>query len=183
MPGRPNRYQRIAPFYDLLDLPFEFGRYRKLRPMLFEGLGGRVLDAGVGTGRNIPFYPADTEMLGIDTSAAMLARAERRRRRLGRVVALRQMDLTRLDLPDALFDAAVASFVFCVLPEPDQVPALRERRRVLHPGGGSDCWNMSARTGGYAAPSRARGNPGWPGPTVPDLIGTPRRMSRKPGSI
>ena len=135
MPGRPNRYQRIAPFYDLLDLPFEFGRYRKLRPMLFEGLGGRVLDAGVGTGRNIPFYPADTEMLGIDASAAMLARAERRRQRLGRVVGLRQMDLTRLDLPDASFDAAVASFVFCVLPEPDQVPALRELGRVVCPGG------------------------------------------------
>ena len=135
MPSRPNRYQRIAPFYDLLDLPFEFGRYRKLRPMLFEGLDGRVLDAGVGTGRNIPFYPADAEMLGIDASAAMLARAERRRQRLGRVVTLRQMDLTQLDLPDASFDAAVASFVFCVLPEPDQVPALRELRRVLRPGG------------------------------------------------
>ncbi|MDA8250907.1 MAG: methyltransferase domain-containing protein [Rhodospirillales bacterium] len=135
VPSRPNRYQRIAPFYDLLDLPFEFGRYRKLRPQLFEGLNGRVLDAGVGTGRNIPFYPAGAEVLGIDASAAMLARAERRGQRLGRVVALRQMDLTRLDLPDASFDAAVASFVFCVLPEPDQVPALRELRRVLRPNG------------------------------------------------
>ena len=135
MPSRPNRYQRIAPFYDLLDLPFEVGRYRKLRPKLFEGLGGRVLDTGVGTGRNIPFYPADAEMMGIDASAAMLARAERRRQRLGRVVTLQQMDLTRLDLPDASFDAAVASFVFCVLPEPDQVPALRELGRVVRPGG------------------------------------------------
>ena len=135
MPSRPNRYQRIAPFYDLLDLPFEWARYRKLRPMLFEGLGGRVLDAGVGTGRNIPFYPADAEMLGIDASAAMLARVEHRCQRLGPVVALRQMDLTRLDLADASFDAAVASFVFCVLPGPDQVPALRELRRVLRLGG------------------------------------------------
>jgi len=135
LPSRPNRYQRIAPFYDLLDLPFEVGRYRKLRPKLFEGLGGRVLDTGVGTGRNIPFYPADAEMMGIDASAAMLARAERRRQRLGRVVTLQQMDLTRLDLPDASFDAAVASFVFCVLPEPDQVPALRELGRVVRPGG------------------------------------------------
>ncbi|MGC8478077.1 MAG: methyltransferase domain-containing protein [Acetobacteraceae bacterium] len=135
VPSRPTRYQRIAPFYDLLDLPFEWARYRTLRPMLFAGLDGRVLDAGVGTGRNIPFYPAGAEVLGIDASAAMLARAERRRQRLGRVVALRQMDLTRLDLPDASFDAAVASFVFCVLPEPDQLPALRELGRVVRPGG------------------------------------------------
>ena len=33
-----DRYQRIAPFYDLLDLPFEYGRYRQIRPLLFEGL-------------------------------------------------------------------------------------------------------------------------------------------------
>lgn len=46
------RYQRIAPFYDLLDLPFEYGRYRQLRPLLFQGLSGRPLDAGVDTGRN-----------------------------------------------------------------------------------------------------------------------------------
>ena len=46
-----DRYQRIAPFYDLLDLPFEHGRYRRLRPMLFAGMSGRILDAGIGTGR------------------------------------------------------------------------------------------------------------------------------------
>jgi hypothetical protein len=49
-----DRYQRIAAFYDLLDYPFEQGRYRHLRPQLFEGLSGRILDAGVGTGRNPP---------------------------------------------------------------------------------------------------------------------------------
>ena len=49
------RYQRIAPFYDLLDLPFEYGRYRKIRPLLFAGLSGQLLDAGVGTGRNFHF--------------------------------------------------------------------------------------------------------------------------------
>ena len=52
-----DRYQRIAWAYDLLDLPFEYGRYRKIRPMLFRGLSGRILEAGVGTGRNFPFYP------------------------------------------------------------------------------------------------------------------------------
>lgn len=135
MASDPRKYQRIAPWYDLLDLPFELGRYRRLRPELFRGLSGRVLDAGVGTGRNIPFYPEGADMVGIDNSRAMLARAERRRQRSGRVVALREMDVTRLDFPDASFDAAVATFLFCVLPESAQGPALRELRRVVRPGG------------------------------------------------
>jgi ubiquinone/menaquinone biosynthesis C-methylase UbiE len=92
-----DRYQRIAPFYDLLDLPFEYSRYRKIRPMLFQGLGGRVLDAGVGTGRNIQFYPPRAEVVGIDFSPAMLARAEHRRLSLGADVDLRQMDVAHLE--------------------------------------------------------------------------------------
>jgi ubiquinone/menaquinone biosynthesis C-methylase UbiE len=135
MPSDPNRYQRIAPYYDLLDLPFELGRYRKIRPLLFEGLTGRLLDAGVGTGRNFPHYPPGAHVIGIDNSPAMLERAERRRRRHAIQVELREMDVTRLDLPDASFDAAVATFLFCVLPESEQTPALRELRRVVRPGG------------------------------------------------
>lgn len=122
------RYQRIAPLYDLLDLPFEHRRYRRIRPDLFQGLSGRVLDAGVGTGRNIPFYPPGAEVIGIDLSPAMLARAEQRRQALGASVTLQQMDVTRIDFPDNHFDGAVATFLFCVLPGDLQVPALRELR-------------------------------------------------------
>jgi ubiquinone/menaquinone biosynthesis C-methylase UbiE len=128
-----DRYQRIAPLYELLDFPFEHGRYRHIRPQLFEELSGRILDAGVGTGRNIAYYPRDASVVGIDLSPAMLARAERRAQRIGRIVDLRQMDVTRLDLPDQSFDAAVASFLFCVLPNDLQVTALLEIERVLKP--------------------------------------------------
>jgi ubiquinone/menaquinone biosynthesis C-methylase UbiE len=129
------RYQRIAPFYDLLDLPFEYGRYRKIRPQLFAGLSGLILDAGVGTGRNFPFYPSGAKIVGIDFSPAMLARAARRRPSAGAEIELRQMDVTRIDLPDRHFDAAVATFLFCVLPDELQVAALRELGRVTKPGG------------------------------------------------
>jgi ubiquinone/menaquinone biosynthesis C-methylase UbiE len=95
------RYQRIASLYDLLDLPFEYGRYRRIRPLLFAGLSGRILDAGVGTGRNAPFYPAGSSVVGIDLSPAMLARAERRRALSAATIELRQMDVTSLDLPPA----------------------------------------------------------------------------------
>lgn len=135
MSGLVAKYQRIAPFYDLLDLPFERGRYRRLRPLLFEGMSGRILDAGVGTGRNIPYYPAGADVTGIDRSPAMLARAARRRDALGIAVSLQEMDVTDLHFPVARFDGAVASFLFCVLPEPLQAPALRELARVVKPGG------------------------------------------------
>lgn len=128
-------YERIARFYDLVDLPFEHGRYRHLRPALFEGLGGRVLDAGVGTGRNMRYYPPGSDVVGIDNSPAMLRMAGRRSDQSPAVVRLREMDVTRLDFPDASFDGAVASFLFCTLPEELQAPALKELSRVLKPGG------------------------------------------------
>ena len=133
--ARYQTYQRIARFYDLIDLPFEYSRYRQLRPLLFEDLGGRILDAGVGTGRNMSFYPPGSEVIGIDISPAMLLRARRRRGQSRADVQLRQMDVTNLDFPDATFDAIVASFLFCTLPEELQAPALHALSRVLKPGG------------------------------------------------
>jgi ubiquinone/menaquinone biosynthesis C-methylase UbiE len=102
---------------------------------MFRALAGRLLDAGVGTGRNFPFYPPGAEVVGVDLSPAMLTLAERRRAALGAEVELRQMDVTRLDFPDDSFDAAVSTFLFCVLPEEQQTPALRELARVVKPGG------------------------------------------------
>jgi demethylmenaquinone methyltransferase/2-methoxy-6-polyprenyl-1,4-benzoquinol methylase len=95
------RYQRIAWAYDLLDFPFEYGRYRKIRPQMFRSLSGRVLDAGVGMGRNFPYYPPADEVVGIDVSSAMLARAEHRRHTAATAVESRQMDVTRLDFQTA----------------------------------------------------------------------------------
>jgi ubiquinone/menaquinone biosynthesis C-methylase UbiE len=141
------RYQRIAWAYDLLDLPFEYGRYRKIRPLLFRGLSGRILEAGIGTGRNFPFYPPGSDVVGIDLSPAMLARAERRLARAATKVQLRQMDVTRLSFPDRSFDAAVATFLFCTLPDELQVAGMRELGRVVKPGGVIRCLE-------YTRPSR-----------------------------
>jgi SAM-dependent methyltransferase len=93
------------------------------------------LDAGLGTGRNIQFYPPEVQVVGIDISPAMLARAERKRLSLGADVELHQMDVTHLAFEDQSFDAAAATFLFCVLPDDLQVPALREIGRVVKSGG------------------------------------------------
>lgn len=128
-------YRSIARFYDLLDLPFERGRYAPIRPVMFTGLSGRVLDAGVGTGRNMAFYPAGMQVTGIDLSRAMLSRAAARRDRLGVEVDLLEGDICGTGLPDGHFDAAVATFLFCVLDDSLQLPALRELARIVRPGG------------------------------------------------
>lgn len=128
-------YHSIARFYDLLDLPFERGRYAPIRPAMFVGLSGRLLDAGVGTGRNMGFYPPDARVTGIDLSPAMLSRAFARREGLGVEVELLERDICETGLPDGHFDAAVATFLFCVLDDSLQLPALKELARIVEPGG------------------------------------------------
>jgi SAM-dependent methyltransferase len=136
MPSNSRQYRRIATFYDVLELPFEYGRYRRLRRLAFNGLSGRILDAGIGTGRNIAFYPRGAEIVGIDISPAMLARAARRLSPSpAATIELREMDIARLDFAAGTFDAAVATFLFCVLPDQLQLPALRELGRVVRAGG------------------------------------------------
>ena len=128
-------YDRIARFYDVLDLPFEYGRYKRLRRVVFEGLTGTLLDAGVGTGRNFPFYPDGCKVTGIDLSPAMLDRARRRKDKLGTAVDLREMNVMEMDFADNSFDGIVSTFLFCVLDVEHQQPALEEICRVCRPDG------------------------------------------------
>lgn len=128
-------YRSIARLYDLLDLPFERGRYAPIRPVMFAGLSGRLLDAGVGTGRNMAFYPPNAQVTGVDLSPAMLSRAVACREQLGVEVELLERDICDTRLPEGHFDAAVATFLFCVLDDSLQLPALKELSRIVRPGG------------------------------------------------
>lgn len=130
-----NTYERIAPLYDAMESLWEVSWKKRLRRMLFEGLGGRILDAGVGTGLNIPYYPAGAEVVGIDLSPKMLAYAAARAEKHGRDVALMSMDLRSIAVPDGHFDAIVSAFVFCTLSDQDRLAALRELARICKPGG------------------------------------------------
>lgn len=127
-------YDRISWAYDLLDWPFEQLRYRKLRPILCGDLGGKVLEVGVGTGRNLAYYPEGARVTGIDASRAQLRRAQRRAASAKCAVKLARMDVTQMAFEDESFDACVATFLFCVLPDEFQLPALSEILRVVRPG-------------------------------------------------
>jgi len=131
-PPNLDRYERIAAVYDLLDLPFEIGRYRELRHQVFNGLSGNILDAGVGTGRNFAFYALRSLVTGIDISPAMLARARRRLHQSpASSINLRRMDVTKMTFGDGTFDAAAASFLSCVLSDALHVPAHKELHRTV----------------------------------------------------
>lgn len=127
------RYDRLAPFYDWLEYPMERLVFHRLRQLVWQRARGKILEVGVGTGRNMAFYPAGSEVTAIDISPAMLARAERRARQLGRRVELRLMDVQNLAFADASFDTVLATFVFCSVPDP--VAGLKEVRRVCRPDG------------------------------------------------
>jgi len=128
------RYDRLAPFFDLMEAPVERSRFNGWRKLLWSKVEGRdILEVGVGTGKNFPYYPADREITAVDFSEKMLQRA-RAKTRINKVrVNLRQMDVQNLEFDDNSFDTVAASFVFCSVP--DAVHGLREVRRVIRGGG------------------------------------------------
>jgi len=130
-----NRYNRAARFYDVNSAMMERLLMRRLRTRLWQkaSVAGAILEIGVGTGVNIPYYPSGARATAIDLSEKMLERASRRAERLHVQADLLEMDAQHLDFPDATFEAVAATCVFCSVP--DTVAGLREAWRVLKPGG------------------------------------------------
>ena len=130
-----SKYDLTGRFYDILDYPWE-REYRRWRPTLLADLEGHVLEAGVGTGRNLAHYPAHVDVTGIDLSARMLVTAKRRARRAACKVTLAQDDATVLaTVADASMDWVFSTFMCCVMPNVLQPAALEQFARVLKKGG------------------------------------------------
>jgi phosphatidylethanolamine/phosphatidyl-N-methylethanolamine N-methyltransferase len=127
-------YEKLAPVHDLMFGPaLHPGRVDAIRRMGIKP-GERVLEVGVGTGINVPLYPPDCSVTGVDLSSSMLEKARDRVFRKGvRNVRLLQMDAASLKFADDSFDIVYAPYVISVVPDP--VGVAREMRRVCRRGG------------------------------------------------
>jgi ubiquinone/menaquinone biosynthesis C-methylase UbiE len=105
-----------------------------LRRRLLAGLRGRVIEIGCGEGRAFELYPARVEsVLAVEPDPTARAAAAERARSAPVAVEVVAGVAERLPAADGAFDAAVAVWVLCSVPDP--AAALAEITRVLAPGG------------------------------------------------
>lgn len=130
-----SRYNVVSTVYDLMEWPIEKLLYRPWRKKLWNKVEGpKVLEIGIGTGKNIPYHPKDMSITGIDLSPRMLQHArEYVKRNDIKNLDLLEMDAQQLSFPDDTFDDTVATFAFCSVPDP--VLGLQEALRVTKAGG------------------------------------------------
>jgi len=127
-------YDFYAPVYDFIfDWIFAPGRQAAITQLDLKP-NDTIFEVGIGTGLNLPLYPASCRLTGIDLSQEMLDKAvERAQKLIMPNVVLKVMDATSLDFADNEFDKAVATYTISAVPDP--VAVLREMRRVVKPGG------------------------------------------------
>jgi ubiquinone/menaquinone biosynthesis C-methylase UbiE len=95
---------------------------------------GRVLEVGIGSGLNLPFYgPGVTEIIGLDPSRPLLGMASRRAGANDRALSLLTASAEAIPLDTGSVDTVVTTWTMCSIP--NAKTALAEMRRVLKPGG------------------------------------------------
>lgn len=123
---------RILPH--LLNLAMRHKHLAAYRSRVVPRAQGRVLEIGIGSGLNLPFYGAAVaEVVGIDPSGPLLRMAQGRGARSGVPVKLVEGSAEAMPLEDASFDTVLTTWSLCSIP--DAPAALREMRRVLKPFG------------------------------------------------
>jgi phosphatidylethanolamine/phosphatidyl-N-methylethanolamine N-methyltransferase len=127
-------YARWAPFYDAVCGPI-FDRARRVAAHEALRVGGRILEVGVGTGLSFEHYDSTAEVIGIDLSEPMVAKAQKRLAsgRYPHVRGVMVMDAHHLAFAPSTFDCVVAQFVITLVESPERV--LTECARVVRPGG------------------------------------------------
>jgi ubiquinone/menaquinone biosynthesis C-methylase UbiE len=131
---RRRQYAREAPRYDRqVALAERWLIGSEHRGWVCSRASGDTLEVAIGTGLNLPMYPNDVRLTGLDLTPEMLALARRRAERLGRAVALCEGDAQMLPFPNESFDTVVCTYSLCTVP--DERTAILEMERVLRSGG------------------------------------------------
>ena len=129
-----NQYAKEAPTYDEGSASTErwlFGSEH--RGWACSRAKGYTLEVAIGTGLNLPSYPPDVRLTGMDLTPEMLSRARIRAEHIGMPVTLCEGDAQALPFPDATFDTVLCTYSLCSVP--DEGGTVLEMKRVLKPGG------------------------------------------------
>jgi ubiquinone/menaquinone biosynthesis C-methylase UbiE len=132
---------RTRDWYDRVILPHVLDcacgiePVRKQREKVVPKAEGEVLELGIGTGRNLPYYDRARvrRIVGVDPAVQMHPLAKRRARESGLDIEIVGLPAQRLPLADASFDTVVCTFTLCSIADP--AAALAEVLRVMRPGG------------------------------------------------
>ncbi len=123
---------RIVPH--LINLAMRNRQLVPYRKRVISAAQGRVLEIGIGSGANIPFYGSSShELIGLEPAPRLIAMAQRASSKSGLPVTLIEGSSEAIPLDSASVDTVVSTWTLCSIP--DAVVALREMRRVLKPGG------------------------------------------------
>jgi ubiquinone/menaquinone biosynthesis C-methylase UbiE len=124
--------ERILPY--IVHMSMGQSTFTAYRRRLVPAAEGRVLEIGIGSGLNLPFYgKGATHVIGLDPSSKMLSMARESTRGTSQSLELLEASAEAIPLDDQSVDTVVSTWTLCTIP--DVMCALGEMRRVLKPGG------------------------------------------------
>lgn len=124
--------EQIVPL--LINLTMRQRRLTEYRSRVVPAAEGRVLEIGIGSGLNLPFYSRNVEnVIGLDPSPKLLSMARRHPRSQVSAVEFVEGSAEAIPLEDISIDTVVTTWTLCSIPDAER--ALAEIRRVLKPGG------------------------------------------------
>jgi ubiquinone/menaquinone biosynthesis C-methylase UbiE len=127
-------YERhLLPY--LLDFACSIAPMRRQRMKVIPKAQGVVLEIGIGTGLNMPFYDPTrvSRVVGVDPALRLHRLARQRSQQAGIQVQMLGLSAERMPVEDASFDTVVCTYTLCTISDPGA--ALKEMRRALKPGG------------------------------------------------
>lgn len=127
------KWDKLAPRFDGMASLGAEKRWKPFKTRLFSHMQGKILFLALGTGLDIPFFPAGQDITAIDISPKMLDEAQDRIAAYQGNIQAEVMDVHAMPFPEASFDQVYTSCTFCSVPDP--VAGLKALHRVLKPGG------------------------------------------------
>ncbi|MEZ5744132.1 MAG: class I SAM-dependent methyltransferase [Sphingomonadaceae bacterium] len=127
------KWDKIAPKFDAMAGAGAEERWEPFKRKLFANMDGRVLFLALGTGLDIPVFPAGKTITAIDISPKMIEQAQERIAAYDGTIDAQVMDVHEMPFAEGSFDQVFTSCTFCSVQQP--VEGLKALHRVLRPGG------------------------------------------------